>query len=171
MEKVLPEIVQEVPGPVTHDAEGNVVASDKTYKGIQYDALIAVLVKGMQEQNEKIINLQAQINAITAQGKPEAKAAVQTVILDNTIQQVVLNQNAPNPFSEKTIIAYQVPAKSKNAEIRFYDASGILIKTAQLVNKGKASLEVYGSGVASGVYTYVLYVDGKIMANRKMIRQ
>ncbi|MFT3908581.1 MAG: tail fiber domain-containing protein [Ferruginibacter sp.] len=170
VEKVLPELVHDIPGPVTPDEKGNLVASKETYKGIAYDELIAVLVKAVQNQNDKISELQSQVNALS-QGSTASKSNTQTVILnDDNVQQVVLYQNVPNPFAEKTTIAYQIPNNAKNAEIRFYNAGGSLVKAAQLVNKGKNSIEVFGSGVSGGIYTYVLYVDGKAVANKKMVK-
>lgn len=170
VEKVIPDIVREIPGPVTKDEKGNIKPSDQTYKGMQYDALIAVLVKAVQNQNEKISELQEQINSLT-QGNTTKTNAQAIMLGDDNVQQVVLYQNVPNPFAEKTTIGYQVPANAKDAEIRFYNQTGYLIKAAQLYNKGKGTVEVFGNGVAAGVYTYVLYVDGKVVANKKMVKQ
>lgn len=172
LETVLPELVEEVPGPVTMDEKGNMVPSDKTYKGIAYDGLIALLVKTVQSQDQRISELEAKIKAIDQGTVSTSENAKQTVVLaDEKLQQIILDQNVPNPFSERTTIAYKIPANAKDAEIRFYDGSGNLMKAAQLKAKGSGSIEIIGTGVASGVYSYVLYVDGKIMANKKMVKQ
>lgn len=179
LETILPDLVVNASSPIRIDSATNLISTDTTtYKAINYEGLIALLVKASQEQSAKIASLQAQIDACCNAAKnsstsvtPGDKTPTQTIILENNIQQVVLYQNVPNPFSEKTTIVYQVPANAKDAEMRFYNTEGYLIKSAQLVNKGKASIEVYGSGIAAGIYTYVLYVDGKVIANKKMVKQ
>ncbi len=86
-----------------------------------------------------------------------------------------LSQNYPNPFTQKTVISYQLPVISKNLKqitdyrlpitLRIYDLSGRLVKT--LVNKeqiagyykikwdGKNNA---GKKVATGIYFYRMEV-------------
>lgn len=167
VERVFPDIVQEIPGPIRSDESGGTDEENtKTYKGITYESLIAVLVKKVQD-------LQVQIDRCCSRERTAGAAenSSQPVMLgDKGKQEIVLNQNVPNPFSDKTTIAYSIPSTSKDAEMKFYDANGYLIKSVQLLNKGNASVDVYSAGIASGIYTYVLYVDGRVIANKKMVK-
>jgi hypothetical protein len=72
-------------------------------------------------------------------------------------EQFVLSQNYPNPFNPSTTIKYQLPAKSE-VTLRVYDVLGREIAT--LVNEvkqpGTHTVQIDGSGLASGVYFYQL---------------
>lgn len=177
VEKVVPDLVSNIPGPVSTDDDNNLVKSKNDYKGVVYENIIAILVKAVQNQNQKITDLQNQINNCCTNNKAknspekELKLSAQSIILENNVQQVILYQNTPNPFSEKTTIRYQLPENTQNAEMKFYDALGNFIKSCKLISKGIGSLEVFGNGVAAGIYTYSLFVDGKIIENKKMVKQ
>ena len=53
----------------------------------------------------------------------------------------------------------------------FYNASGKLIQSVDLNEKGKGSLNVFASDLSNGIYTYTLVVDGKIIETKKMLKQ
>lgn len=84
---------------------------------------------------------------------------------------MILLQNQPNPFAEKTSINYYLPDNIGKAEILFYNAQGKLIQSVELIQKGKGTLNVFASDLSSGVYTYTLVVDGKIIETKKMVKQ
>jgi len=83
---------------------------------------------------------------------------------------IVLNQNVPNPFAESTIITYSVPAAVQRAQIHFYDMNGILINTVDISERGEGQLNVYANDLSSGIYTYSLVADGKIVSTKKMMK-
>ena len=84
---------------------------------------------------------------------------------------VVLNQNQPNPFAEQTTITYSIPQNTGNAQILFYDVNGKQIKAVDITSKGKGQLLVYANDLTSGIYSYTLIVDGKIVDTKRMIKQ
>lgn len=86
-------------------------------------------------------------------------------------QSIVLDQNSPNPFSEQTTITYFLPESAAKAQMLFYNAQGKLIQSLDLVNKGKASVNVFAQDLSNGIYTYTLVVDGKVIETKKMIKQ
>jgi hypothetical protein len=97
-----------------------------------------------------------------------------TSTLDITLkdgQSVVLEQNVPNPFAEQTTINYYLPDNTSKAEMLFYNASGILIKSVELEQRGKGQLNVFASDLTNGIYTYTLVADGAIVASKKMVKQ
>lgn len=84
---------------------------------------------------------------------------------------IVLNQNVPNPFAETTVITYTVPNTVKDAQIVFYDAAGNRIKNVAILERGNGQLNVYGSDLSSGAYTYSLIADGQVVATKRMVKQ
>ena len=82
---------------------------------------------------------------------------------------IILNQNVPNPFEEKTLIGYYIPESVKEAQILFYNELGVVLKTVDIREKGKGQVTVYASNLSSGIYTYTLLADGKVIDTKKMV--
>ena len=85
-----------------------------------------------------------------------------------------LSQNFPNPFNPNTEIAYEIPAEAM-VSLKVYNMLGQEVST--IINKVQTpgahnvswgGLNNRGEMVASGIYTYVLNVDGVTMS-RKML--
>ncbi|HXB12437.1 MAG TPA: tail fiber domain-containing protein, partial [Bacteroidia bacterium] len=87
------------------------------------------------------------------------------------VNSIVLNQNAPNPFAEQTLITYNVPVINGSAQILFYNSNGVMIKSVDIKNAGQGQLNVYANDLSNGTYSYTLIVDGKIIDTKKMIKQ
>jgi len=83
---------------------------------------------------------------------------------------IILNQNDPNPFAEETDITYYLPETVGTATIMFYDNTGVVIKAVQLQSKGNGTLHVFASNLSSGIYTYALIADGKLIDTKKMMK-
>ncbi|MEZ4936607.1 MAG: tail fiber domain-containing protein [Crocinitomicaceae bacterium] len=86
-------------------------------------------------------------------------------------ENIVLNQNVPNPFAEQTVITYSIPESVGEAIIMFYDSRGVIIKEVKIETRGKGQLNVYGSDLSRGLYSYTLVADGKVIATKKMVKQ
>jgi hypothetical protein len=54
VEQVLPSLVSEVTKPASYDSLGNVLTQEITYKSLNYNAFIPILISAVKEQNEKI---------------------------------------------------------------------------------------------------------------------
>jgi hypothetical protein len=93
---------------------------------------------------------------------------------DDVVRRLALFQNAPNPFTLDTTIAYTIPTAA-HVELKVYDVSGRLVRT--LVD-GRAEPDRYavtwdgrmadGEEAAAGIYLYRLMADGSELT-RKMI--
>jgi hypothetical protein len=81
----------------------------------------------------------------------------------------VISQNAPNPFNSETSIDYFIPENIHNAQISFYNSNGSLIETVELPQKGEGSITVSALNLKSGMYSYSLLLDGKIVETKQMI--
>ena len=84
---------------------------------------------------------------------------------------VVLNQNVPNPFAEQTTISYYLPENVQRAQILFFEQSGKIIKTVDLKEKGKGTLNVFANDLSKGIYMYSLMIDGQTVETKKMVKQ
>jgi phosphatidylserine/phosphatidylglycerophosphate/cardiolipin synthase-like enzyme len=92
-----------------------------------------------------------------------------------TISEVVpmnyaLNQNYPNPFNPATKITFDV-AKLSNIKISVFDVLGreVSVLVNKQLNAGQYATEWTASNYPSGVYFYVLNVNGENVNTKKMV--
>jgi hypothetical protein len=187
VELILPELVGNVTKPAERDSLGNITVPAVTYKNLNYNAFISILIKGMQtqqrqiEKQDSIINLvQSQLAALTSSvssccsstavrtTKAEELNQLNINLNDNDV--IVLNQNVPNPFAEQTTITYNVPEKYGYAQIIFSTIDGRILKTVDITKKGHGQLNVFANDLGNGLYTYSLVVDGKVIDTKKMVK-
>lgn len=83
---------------------------------------------------------------------------------------IILNQNVPNPFAESTVISYSIPSTVQKAQIHFYDGQGKLINTVEINERGNGQVNVFANDLSTGVYTYSLVADGQIVATKRMMK-
>ncbi len=212
IEPILPELVYEVTKPAEYDSLGNVVINAITYKELNYNAFIAILMSGMQQQqdsiemmadqledqrainaaqdstigslNDRLSHLEeclsgilpilCRINQSAIQQTPEETRSQLVQEIQVTLSDaanIVLNQNVPNPFAERTVISYSIPETVGEAQIVFYNAQGKQIKSVDIQERGEGRINVYANDLSTGIYTYSLVVDGKIAATKKMMKQ
>lgn len=82
---------------------------------------------------------------------------------------IILFQNSPNPFGYGTIIKYFVPDNT-NAQIIFYDEFGRKLKEFKVEEKGMGQVNISAINLASGVYSYSLIVNEKVVDTKKMMK-
>ena len=139
---------------------------------VDYIGIIPLLVNGLKEQQEQIEKQQLQIKELQAVVFPnifrsDANAGGKTGMAQADAEIAVLYQNAPNPFSERTVIRYSLPESTKTADIYVFDMQGIVIKKIPASRSG--SVEIQGSGLQAGMYLYSLIADGKEIDTKRMI--
>ena len=198
LEQVFPEAVRNITTPPQFDTLGNIIGESVEFKAVSYEKLIPVLVAGHQEQQAKIEELEAKLEEMMRNYQkleaclmnkfPDLCEVRQGMIQNNTIEQqaeiihslnvnlssknnIILNQNVPNPFAEQTVITYSVPATVAKAQIHFYDGMGKLIQSVDITERGEGQLNVFGADLSSGVYTYSLVADGKIVDTKRMVKE
>lgn len=81
-----------------------------------------------------------------------------------------LGQNIPNPFDVQTRIPVFLPVSVGKAEIIFYSNEGRVIQTMLLFDRGEFSVLADTVTLASGIYSYTLYVDGKPVETKRMVK-
>ncbi|MFM7766500.1 MAG: hypothetical protein ACKO9S_01435, partial [Bacteroidota bacterium] len=81
----------------------------------------------------------------------------------------ILGQNIPNPADNSTIIPFSIPANCKSASILITDhGTGRAIKAVPLSCKDTHLMLDAGS-LASGTYSYSLFVDGASVDTKQMV--
>lgn len=152
--------------------------------GINYQAQIDSLQASNDDLNDRLTTLENCLaNILPALCNANNHAPEQTPaeiqeelhsVLDVELRNgnnIVLNQNVPNPFAERTTITYTIPESVGKAQIHFYDATGVLINTVEIIERGNGIINVYAADLSSGMYTYSLVADGKIVATKKMVKE
>jgi photosystem II stability/assembly factor-like uncharacterized protein len=81
-----------------------------------------------------------------------------------------LYQNYPNPFNSTTIIEFEI-LKLSDIKLKLFDMLGRenKIMITQRMSPGKYLLQLDANELASGVYYYSLFADGKLIESKKMI--
>jgi hypothetical protein len=158
VEKSFPELVSE---------------SDEGWKTINYTGLTVVAIKSLQEQEEKIRALSEKVQKLDVLEKEinELKQLIATLRNSGNFNPIggYLEQNSPNPFKSSSLISYFVPTSSKNARLVLSDSEGKMLKQFNLSNFGKGQVTLSGSGLSAGVYTYSLYIDGKLSDSKRLV--
>ena len=142
------------------------------FKAVNYNEFIPILFSAVKEQQSRIEALEATVANCCLQPRmsnsdPEKKSEIH---LSNR-QSLILNQNVPNPFKDRTEITYDIPNDVNNAVILFYDIKGKVLNTFEISEHGFGTLTVYGDDLSSGVYTYTLMVDGKPVQTKRMVKE
>lgn len=83
---------------------------------------------------------------------------------------IVLEQNTPNPFNDKTVISYFIPQDAGPAQIVVYDEMGVPVKKFDIKTNGKGFVTFQPANLRKGLYSYSIIVNGKLVDSKKMIR-
>ena len=136
------------------------------------DAKTQQIAQENAELKQENTALQQQINDILEKlNNLQVGASIQSnnkqnAVLSSTLV-ASLQQNAPNPFNNTTLINYTLPQHVSSAQIVITDVNGNTIKRSTVTNSG--SLTVAAGTLASGTYKYSLIVDGKITDTKTMV--
>lgn len=167
VETVLPELITNLHKPAGIDENGKEFTKETDIKAMNYMGLIALLTKGIQEQQKEIDELKALVQSLA--GSSNKPTGIAVSLSDKN--SVVLNQNVPNPFAESTTISYNIPDNFGQAQIIISTVDGKVIKAVSIQQKGSGSLNVFANDLSQGIYSYSLVVDGKILDTKKMVKQ
>ncbi len=140
---------------------------------INYIELIPLLIKAVNAQQEQIDELQAEIVGLKKNSLNSAKRIKSSLHKDEPskteIEQAVLYQNNPNPFSVDTKIKYELPLTTKAASLYIYDMNGSQIAQYPISTFGEGEVIVSGGVMDAGMYLYSLIADGQVVDTKRMI--
>ena len=136
---------------------------------MNYEELIPIMIKAMQEQQTEIDDLKNTIKSLGGSEKISSainsdEASIKTAGTTGAY----LRQNAPNPFSRSTIIQFTLPASAKQGQLVVYDMNGGIVKLFS-VSGSQNQVTLDKGSLASGNYMYTLIVDGKKVDTKTMI--
>ncbi|HKR06505.1 MAG TPA: T9SS type A sorting domain-containing protein [Bacteroidia bacterium] len=149
---------------------------------LRHSEFVVPLVKAVQELDSINQSLQDQITALQKSNRiinsptqnqgnndPGQQRNSGSIELQN-LQTLQLLEADPNPFSESTMIRWNIPNDFKDAMIYFYDNNGTQINSYKIEQKGSGELQVFGSKLSSGIYVYSLIVDSKLIDSKKLVK-
>jgi hypothetical protein len=175
LEKIFPSLVIEKTQPLDLFApEGEMI----TYKMVNYVGLIPFLTKGIQEQQMMIEQQSSEIDQLKSQiNELNEKMLRLENLVDHQLNNGTTNVNRssqlfvnnPNPFDKQTTIRYFISQNVITASILLMDMNGKVINTFELTQKGEGSITVQGDQLTSGMYSYILMIDGNVADSKKMI--
>jgi len=183
MQKIAPYTIEEkvVQTQIGDEPIPNMPSSILTYDGTAVTYMLINAVKEQQsmiaDRDDKIEELEERLQKIermlTSTGGTvinNGGTAITNVTLEGT-DAAVLKQNAPNPFSENTMIEYVLPRTSfNNAYIQITNIQGALMRKVFLPQEaGPGILNIKARELPAGEYAYSLVIDGRIVDTKKMI--
>jgi hypothetical protein len=161
--------VEKAARSLNYDFSGvDAAKNDKDLYGLRYSDFVVPLVKGEQELSKENDSLKSIVSSLQDQIN-ELKAMIVSSQSSTVISSASLQQNIPNPFNHTTIINYTLPQTYSSAKIIVTDNSGKTLKELSINTKGKGSLNIDASTLASGAYQYSLIVDGRLIATKQMV--
>ncbi len=134
---------------------------------LRYAEFVVPLVKAVQELDNENKLLKKEISQIKAVMTADQQQRLNQIQNDDMAR---LEQNAPNPFSEKTVIHYFLPVNVQQAEIKIFSSTGNEIRSFILDN-GAGHVVLNAHSLTPGVYSYILFVNGKAVDSKQMIMQ
>jgi hypothetical protein len=171
VEKLLPNLVKETKfftaksNPSRLEELKNI--PDIEFKALNYTELIPVIIKGMQEQQQTIRDLQQKNDQLQQQMNSLKQMILASSGAISNTRAAYLLQNAPNPFNQNTTIQCYVPSSIKQAGLLVYNEGGRLMKSFSL-SAGMNSITIDAGSLSSGQYTYTFLADGKKVDSKSM---
>jgi trimeric autotransporter adhesin len=144
VKEVLPQLVQE-------DADG--------YLTVDYQSVIPLLVEALKEIDNKVNKVQEQYLS----NLPDEKNR------NPLFKDAFINQNSPNPLTNFSKVEYFIPYEAGTGEVGIYDFHGTLIKSYNLLTKGKGTVEFSTDGMQPGMYFYTLIIDGVNVETKRLV--
>lgn len=154
-----------------------VVEDDNGFLSVKYTRLIPVLVEAIKVQQntidsiqqsfteerslmmEKISELQKKITQISLANQEEL----------NTSSSMHTYQNAPNPFSETTLVRCFIPDDMYNVQLCIYDMTGVQQKCINIDGHGMVDVQIAAGELSAGIYIYLLQSGGQVSEAKQMI--
>lgn len=147
LQTIYPELVKEGPNG---------------YLSVNYMELVPILIKSIQELNQKVRELEDGSSKAIQRG-------IGTTGMETVGSLARLYQNTPNPFTENTTIRCVIPDGVQNAMLYIYDMNGRQIESMTVSGHGIVDLVIEGRSLDAGMYMYSLVTDGVVIDTKRMI--
>ena len=161
--------------------------------GLRYSDFVVPLVKAVQEldsmngkltmengelksaneqQQKQIDELKSKIDQVQSSidnQKSSMSNGYAKLQISNLEPQTLLGQNIPNPFDNSTLIPFRIPKDCKDASIMITNTSTSEVISLIPISCNEDHVSIDAGTLASGSYSYTLYVDGKLIDTKNMI--
>jgi hypothetical protein len=160
--EVFPELTKDVIQPIL-DENGKVI-SEISFKSLNYIGLISLLTAAVQELNTELTQVREDLNEY------KANDAIRGQIIQNTpsVNGYSIEQNVPNPFSDRTSIRFQLAPGVESATLSIFNLNGAFVRDYQL-NGNSGEVEILASEIGKGMYIYSLNQNGQEIISKRMI--
>ncbi|MBL7962526.1 MAG: tail fiber domain-containing protein [Flavobacteriales bacterium] len=164
---VLPDIVAQISHPAVLDGSGNELVAEENFLGIEYTKLIPWLIAGMQEQQQQIATLQAQVaSCCSAPPSDTVSRSINTAPLGSAANAAKLSIH-PNPFVDRTTLTCTLD-RSGQVLLVVTTATG---RQVQVLREGTAEAGSYTyewetGNLSSGMYYVTLLLDGEVVTKK-----
>jgi hypothetical protein len=160
--EVFPELTKDVTKPI-FDENGK-ITSEISFKALNYVGFISLLTASVQELNEEINRVRQDLEEY------KASDAVRSQIVQNSknVNGYSIDQNVPNPFSDRTSIRFQLAPGVESATLSIFNLNGAFVKDYQL-NGNSGEVEILASEIGKGMYIYSLNQNGQEIISKRMI--
>ena len=176
---------EELPNPVMEKEHFGLIAQelqeiypnlvyekDNGYLAVNYTELVPVLMQAIKELNAKVEQLEAgkaSHSPLLREGGVRGGSETASAAAMDFADAASMDQNVPNPFTEKTDIAIYLPESVKTATLYIYDLSGKQIEQHPIAGRGDTVMTIHAERMDAGMYVYSLIADKKVVTTRKMI--
>ena len=160
--EVFPELTKDITKPVID--ENGKITSTLSFKAINYVGLISVLTAAVQELNTELTQVRQDLDEY------KANDAVRGQIIQNTpvVNGYSIEQNVPNPFSDRTSIRFQLAPGVESATLSIFNLNGAFVRDYQL-NGNAGEVEILAAEIGKGMYIYSLNQNGQEIISKRMI--
>ena len=191
VQDILPVAVGSTVVPASVDTNGVVIHPQQNIRGINYNAIVPLLIGAIKEQNSEIAAQQAQMEALTDQAAANQAASDELEELRNRMDQLEqllaaccqnpadprnqmdaptdgIEENErilriqPNPFTEQTTIYYQLE-RSGRMQLMANSSDGKQLRVLEEAHREAAAYqyEWITNDLAPGIYYVTLLLDGE----------
>jgi hypothetical protein len=126
--------------------------------------MISLLTEAVKELNVELMAVRQDLDEY------KANEVVRTQLFQNpnVIIGYSIEQNVPNPFSEKTSIRFQLAQGVQSATLSIFNLNGAFVRDYSLEgNSGE--IEILASEIGKGMYIYSLNQNGQEIISKRMI--
>jgi hypothetical protein len=153
------DLMKIYPDLVTFNEEAQLYA-------VNYIGLVPILVEAIKEQQVQIEALQEAVSG-SLKGATVVTSGSDPIL--PSVGSSKLHQNAPNPFSVETNIAYSLSETVSSATLYIYDMTGKQLRSYDLFERGDSNIIIAGGDLEAGMYMYSLLADGILVGTKQML--
>lgn len=186
VQQLFPQLLRSSSHPTLVDSVGNILAPAFDYESINYTAFIPMLIKGFQEQHERInqlvnqngqlmlqsTSLQNQLDALNtclSAQFPELCSGQSQGKIDQFDNLNRMELGNPNPFNHSTRIRVHLAESIKDARLKLYMMGGALVKEQVINARGEVDTILTRDHLAKGKYICILYTDGEPVSTQQLL--